>query len=210
MTLPEPSQIREALHARERLEIPALPGRTNHLPAGILVPLRWLAGDVEVILTERSAHLQTHPGEISFPGGRPESSDVDIEATALREAREEIGLEHAEVLGPLSTIPLYTSDYRLHPFVARIASDVVLRRQPSEVASLVTFRVRALLDSAHHGIPWEGGGVRHVSPVFETETKLVFGGTAHALWEFLAVAAPLFGTELPELVTGKYEWSDLI
>lgn len=208
--LPTPSSIRTALAAREPLVIPALPGRTNHLAAGILVPLRWREADVEVILTERSAELANHPGEISFPGGRPEDGDADVSATALREAHEEIGLEGAELLGPLSSIPLYTSDYRLHPFVARVPRDARLRLQPSEVASLVIFGLRELLETELHGIPWEHEGARHVSPIFETETKLVFGGTAHALWELLGVVAPLFERELPELVTGKYTWGDVL
>ena len=183
---------------------------TNHLAAGVLVPLRW-RDDVEVILTERASHLSNHPGEICFPGGRPEDGDADVCATALREAREEIGLEHADVLGALSTIPLYTSDHRLHPFVAQVPSDARLRIQPSEVASIVVLgMVELLASSTMHGIPWEQDGMTHVSPVFETESKLVFGGTAHALWELLGVVAPLFDRELPELVTGKYTWRDVV
>lgn len=190
--------------------IPALPGRTNHLSAGILVPLRWRDDDVEVILTERAADLANHPGEISFPGGRPEEGDENVCATALREAHEEIGLQRAEVLGPLSSIPLYTSDYRLHPFVAEVPADAELTIQPSEVASLVVLGLYEILESELHGIPWEHDGIRHVSPIFETETKLVFGGTAHALWELMGVVAPLFERDLPELITGKYTWGDVL
>ena len=177
----------------------------------MLVPLRWARDDVEVILTERALDLSNHPGEICFPGGRPEEGDEDVCATALREAREEIGLEHADVLGKLSSIPLYTSDHRLHPFVAQVPSDARLRIQPEEVASIVVLRVRALLDSqSMHGIPWEQEGMTHVSPIFETDTKVVFGGTAHALWELLGVVAPLFDRTLPALITGKYTWADVL
>lgn len=208
--LPSPNAFRDALGARTPIVIPALPGRTNHLNAGILVPLRWLDDEIEVILTERAAHLSNHPGEICFPGGRSEEGDENARATALREAEEEIGLHGAEVLGELSSIPLYTSDYRLHPYVACVPNNAQLTLQESEVASLVKFGIRELLDTKLYGIPWEHEGREHVSPIFEAPTKLVFGGTAHALWELLEVVAPLFETKVPKLITGKYTWGDVL
>ena len=59
--------------------------------AGVLVPLIERASGVHVVLTKRAAHLSSHPGQISFPGGKRDIGDVDISATALREAHEEIG-----------------------------------------------------------------------------------------------------------------------
>src|SRR5664279_2819106 len=64
--------------------------------ASVLVPL-VLRAEITVLLTQRTEHLNDHPGQISFPGGRAEADDPDAVATALREAREEIGLEAFEV-----------------------------------------------------------------------------------------------------------------
>ena len=100
--------------------------------AGVLVPLRWRGG-LSCTLTLRPGKLRRHGGEVSFPGGRREPEDVSLEATALREAREEIGLTSARVLGRLSSMPVYTSDFRLEPFVAEVPSDAVWTPDPVEV-----------------------------------------------------------------------------
>lgn len=211
MRVPDVSVVRAALAERPLVEVPALPGRRNHLPAGVLVPVEWVADDLRVILTERAAHLTNHPGEISFPGGRPEPQDESIEATALREAAEEVGLRGATVLGRLSSIPLYTSDFRLEPFVARVPEGAELVPEPGEVASIVRLSIAETLASGSlHAIPWEHEGERYLSPVFELADKLVYGGTAHALHELLQVVAPLVGTPLPPMTPGRYDWSDVL
>src|SRR5436190_20155216 len=79
-----------------------LPGREGTpTPAAVLVPLVNRPEGLHVLLTQRSAQLPDHAGQISFPGGRVESHDADHAAAALREATEEIGLdrERVEVLG---------------------------------------------------------------------------------------------------------------
>lgn len=208
---PSASDLASALATHRAVALPSLPGRTNHLPAGILVPVEWVGADLEVILTERAQHLRRHGGEVSFPGGRPEAEDDSIEATALREAAEEIGLYGAEVLGRLSSIPLYTSDFRLEPFVAAVPADAALAPCPDEVASILRLSVGETLSRATlHGIPWEHEGQRHLSPIFELGDHLVYGGTAHALYELLQIVAKVTGVLPPPMETGRYHWSDVL
>ncbi len=218
LSVPDEAAVARALAAHRWVEYPPLPGRTNHRRAGVLVPLRWRAtvAAIEVLVTERAAHLSHHGGEYSFPGGKPEASDASIEATALREAREEIGLGGARVLGRLSSLPLYTSDYRLEPFVAAVPTEVALVPNPGEVASIATLDVGELFDrSAWPGIPYKRQSETRLSPVFELapgrwREGVVYGGTAHALHELLGVLAPLFGTSVPPIVEADFGWDDVL
>jgi len=189
---------------------PALPGRKNHLEAGILVPL-LIEPELRVLLTLRSRGLRTHGGEICFPGGRPEPEDLDLRATAAREAREEIGLETGRFLGRLSSIPLYTSDYRLLPWVMLVQPQP-LRPQPDEVAKILSVSVLDVLKQPHwDGIPFEWQGEVHLSPVFDLgETKMLYGGTAHVFYELLSVIAPVLDCSLPPLQPGRFAWQDLL
>jgi len=198
-----------ALHRHRWSEIGALPGRTNHLRAGILVPL-LLDPTPTAILTERPATMRDHPGEISFPGGKHEPTDASWEATALREAHEELGIEAARVLGRLSSFPLYTSDFRLEPFVAALPHD---RFEPDahEVVRVVRIELDPLLRRTHlDGIEFREPGHEHVSPIFQAGDRFVFGGTAAVLHELLHVLAPLMGVPVPPLRAGRYGWSDVV
>jgi 8-oxo-dGTP pyrophosphatase MutT (NUDIX family) len=208
-TTPGPSDVEAALSVHVPWEMPALPGRRNDLHAGVLVPIVF-GDDLVVLMTERAHKMRLHAGEVSFPGGRPEEGDADLGATALREAREEIGIESARLLGRLSSIPLYTSEFRLVPFVGAVPRQP-LRAAPDEVERVLEIPVRPLLDRPHlEAIPWVHEGVTHLSPVFEHEDLLVYGGTAHVLHELLLVLAPLYGLSLPPLRPGRHTWQNIL
>ena len=201
--------LRRALAIHARVDLPALPGRRNHLLTGVLVPLWWRPEPV-CIVTLRAEGLSKHAGEICFPGGRPDDDDADLRHTALREAHEELGIDHADVLGELSSIPLYTSDYRLQPFVAAIDSGS-FRVQAAEVAAVIEIELRAVLEQERIlAIPWSHGGQTYLSPVFELGDVLMYGATAHTFLELLTVVAPLYGLPLPPLVEGPYDWPSVL
>ena len=104
-----------------------------------------------VLLTERTAHLSTHSGQVAFPGGRVDPEDATPADTALREAEEEVGLarEFVEVLG---TLPTYVtgSSFIITPVVALVRPDCVLHPNPYEVADLFEVPLAFLLDPANH------------------------------------------------------------
>src|SRR5690349_14779765 len=71
-------RLAAALARHPREDLPPLPGRTNHIDAGILVPLVRGEGDLGLVITERTTSLATHPGELCFPGGRPDAGDEGL------------------------------------------------------------------------------------------------------------------------------------
>lgn len=120
-------------------------------PASVLVPLVRRPEGLTVLLTQRTAHLNDHAGQIAFPGGRAEHYDADAVDTALRETEEEIGLHrrHIEILG---TLPLYHTGtgYEVTPVVGLVAPPFDLKADPFEVAEIFEVPLAFLMDGAHH------------------------------------------------------------
>jgi 8-oxo-dGTP pyrophosphatase MutT (NUDIX family) len=128
-----------------------LPGRDGAAtPAAVLVPLVNRPAGLQVLLTQRSANLPDHPGQISFPGGRIEPDDATTDAAALREANEEVGLPQARVsvLGHLSDYETVTG-YRVTPVVGWVEPPFALTPDPVEVADVFEVPLAFLLDPAN-------------------------------------------------------------
>jgi len=125
-----------------RAQLPA-----NLRPASVLLPISEHHGVPRLLMTLRSPHLRQHAGQISFPGGSLESSDADPLATALREAREEVGIESAfvEPLGFLCDHVVMTG-FRITPIVALLRSGYTLRIDAAEVAEVFDLPLGTLLD----------------------------------------------------------------
>lgn len=153
--------------------------------AAVLVPI--VAGAaLSVLLTQRTAHLSSHAGQISFPGGRAENDDSDSIDTALREAGEEIGLAraHVEVIGHL---PRYytVTDYEVTPVVALVHPPFELTIDPNEVAEAFEVPLDFILDPTNHqrrSRPWQGGE-RHFYAM-PYERHFIWGATAAMLRNF--------------------------
>lgn len=131
--------------------VPADERRENLTPAAVLMPLIDRADGMTVLLTQRTAHLSAHAGQISFPGGRFEAGDGTPENTALRETEEEIGLTrtHVEVLGRLSVRETGTG-YRVVPVVGVITPPFPVAPDPHEVAEVFEVPLSFVLDPANH------------------------------------------------------------
>lgn len=126
-------------------------GERQPAAASVLVPLVMRPQGLQVLLTQRTDHLNDHAGQISFPGGRAELHDVDAVATALREAEEEVGLRHesVEVIGRM---PVYTTVTRfvVTPVIGLVRPDYTLQLDAFEVAEAFEVPLQFLLDPAHH------------------------------------------------------------
>src|SRR5215208_6630672 len=120
-------------------------------PAAVLVCLVARPDEPYIILTQRTAHLRDHAGQISLPGGRIEPDDEGPAAAALREALEEIGLAPGKVdlLGGLRHYDTITG-FRIHPIVGWIEPPFELRLDPYEVADMFELPLSFALDPRNH------------------------------------------------------------
>lgn len=128
-----------------------LPGREGTpTAAAVLVPLVNRPQGLQVLLTQRSADLPDHAGQISFPGGRVGPDDESLTAAALRETAEEVGLPPTQVfvLGQLAQYETVTG-YRVTPIVGWLEPPLALRPDPVEVADIFEVPLEFLLDPAN-------------------------------------------------------------
>ena len=139
-----------------------LPGREGTpTAAAVLVPLVNRPQGIQVLLTQRSADLPDHPGQISFPGGRVAPNDQSLVAAALREAAEEVGLPPAQVF-VLGQLPEYetVTGYRVTPIVGWIEPPLALTPDPVEVADIFEVPLEFLLDPANQQLHYRMQGTR--------------------------------------------------
>ena len=120
-------------------------------PAAVLFPIVLRDDGHTVLLTQRTAHLRDHAGQISFPGDRVEEEYPSPVATALRETEEEIGLSraHVEILGYLPEYRTGTG-FRVTPVVALVKPPFELALDAFEVAEAFEVPLSFLLDPANH------------------------------------------------------------
>jgi 8-oxo-dGTP pyrophosphatase MutT (NUDIX family) len=158
-------------------------GRTD---AGVLVPLYAQEGRLHAVFTKRREDLRRHPGEISFPGGRYDDTDADLEVTALREAEEEIGLSRTEVqvLGALQPTPTIATGYAVYPFVGMIEPGRAWTLSPREVAAVLELSLDDL--RAGYGrrrLLRRGLPIR--TDTYVVGDELIWGATARILADLL-------------------------
>ncbi len=148
--LADPPAIYAGLGRRMSAELlPLLPAPTQR--AAVLVPLVDRDDGFHVLLTQRSARLKNHAGQISFPGGRIETGDRDARTAALRESAEEIGLA-APLVRVLGYLPdhVVISGFRVTPVVGLVTPPLELSIDRSEVDEAFEVPLNYLLDPAHH------------------------------------------------------------
>ena len=131
------------LSARDRIVL----APADQTPAAVLVPLLEVEGALHVLFTRRAASLPHHQGQVAFPGGSRDAGDADAEATALREAHEEIGLRPADVrvLGRLDDIETVASRFLITPVVGVVPHPYPWRPCAREVDTIFTVPLHDLL-----------------------------------------------------------------
>lgn len=178
---PTAAWLRQRFVAREGTSVEGIRGFDRGMfdlppqaptPAAVLIPLVQRETGLTVLLTQRTAHLRDHAGQISFPGGRCEESDATPQAAALREAQEEVGLDPAQV-EVLGVLPEYSTatGFSITPVVGLVTPPLNLKLDDFEVAEVFEVPFAFLMDPRNHqqhkvefqgalreyyAMPWEG------------------------------------------------------
>ena len=170
---------------------PPSTGGAGLKPAAVLVPIIAHGDQLTVLFTQRTAHLNSHSGQISFPGGRMEPHDPTPEATALRETHEEIGLgnDAIEVIGRLNIRETGTG-YRVVPIVGVVPPPLSLVPDENEVAEIFEVPLEFLTDPANHKFETRvRGNVEHQFYAIPYGDYFIWGLTARILVNLSEVLA---------------------
>ncbi len=147
----------------------------------------------QTLLIERTANPHDrHSGQISFPGGRYDQEDPSLEAVAIREAQEEVGVDPAqiEIIGRLTQLYIPVSNFLVHPFIGWVKAVPTFVPQSGEVAHLLPVALDHLSNSAfqkNKSIQLGNGITIPDVPYFEVQERVVWGATAMIISEFQAV-----------------------
>lgn len=151
--------------------------------AGVLVPIIEHEDACTVLFTKRSPHLRYHAGQVSFPGGRMEPDDTDVLATALRETREEVGIDPSivEIAGFLAPLPT-VSGYAVTPIVGFLPPGTPIAPDPTEVERVFEVPLDFLLEPANRrSVEREVYGERVAVCEYRYAAERIWGATATIL-----------------------------
>jgi len=166
--------------------MPPIPPRRG----GVLVLLYPYAETLHIPLILRPTYNGPHSGQVSFPGGRQEEGDTSLDATALREAQEEVGIppEEVEIVGHLSKIYIEPSNFEVYPTVGWMPQRPAFRIDPHEVAMLLEASLADFQNPANrYEEKWNLRGRQVHVPFFKIQGQTVWGATAMILSELLTV-----------------------
>lgn len=186
----ESERLRELLITAE--EAAALDA-VGSVDAAVLVPMFFDAeGSPHAVFTRRRDDLRRHAGEISFPGGRQDFPDEDLRETALREAKEEVGLDPAgvDLVGALPPVGTFVTGYKIHSFVGVIEPGQAWTLQPTEVEAILELSLADLLEGfelqrlVRRGVPFK-------TPTYTVGEDFIWGATARILGYLLERLRPI-------------------
>ena len=159
----------------------------NLIGAAVLIPFIVRENSIDILLTNRSASLEDHAGQVSFPGGRIDQKDIDPIETAKRESFEEVGIENKdiEVIGSLDVFQTGTG-FRIIPIVAIVSENIEYQINYNEVESIFHLPLNYLMNELNHKkeiktFKKNGNTMEYNSNVIEYDKNHIWGATAAML-----------------------------
>ncbi len=166
---------------------------SDAIPAGVLICLYQKEFDDDFyfsLIKRRTVKEDKHSGQVSLPGGRYEEEDQEIVACALRETEEEIGIprEKVTIVGELSELFVYASNFIVYPFVGVLKEEVPLVPDPREVQHIIEVSLNHLIEPKtvkYTDMKLSEGTLKNV-PYYDINGEVVWGATAMILSEFIS------------------------
>lgn len=195
------SKLRERLRqplpgitAQERMmgRVVSMPAKVpdNARPSAVLCLLFPMNDELHVLLMKRKEDRTAHSGQVSFPGGRYETTDADLKATALREAQEEVGIVSGDVdiLGALTPLYIPVSNFNVYPYVGYTQTRPEYNLSQNEVSYTIEVSLNNLLHADRKTItdvvsPAVPGVLRKVKAYQLEDDTIIWGATAMILSE---------------------------
>ena len=181
----------------QNLMAPLFRGTFSHVSepvrAAVMVLIYPNQQELFTVFIKRNIYNGPHSGQVSFPGGASEQGDNSMEETALRETREELGInEKIDILGMLTPLHIPVSNFLVDPVVGWTRNRPVFEPDPSEVQYLIEVPIRSLLEPGNKDLEiMERNGRTIKAPCYRTGKEKIWGATAMMLSEFLQLASRL-------------------
>jgi len=174
-------------------------------PAAVLIPLFFKENQAHILFTKRTTYVGTHKGQISFPGGKRDETDPNLQFTALRETHEEVGIEVGDVniLGKTDLF-LTNSDFLVTPFVGSFEFPYKYQPSEDEIEEIIEVPLIHLLDKrifrikkiTRYGYYW------HIH-YYDYNTHVIWGVTGFLLSNFLSIIFGMKRDSFPEIETAS-------
>lgn len=155
----------------------------------LILMFKDFRNEINIVFIKRQPYDGVHSAQISFPGGKVEKSDKSLYHTALRESKEEIGIdtEKIELIGKLTELYIPVSNFIVHPYIGISTKIPTFTIDKTEVDYIITYPIHELIIKSVSKTKMEHKGKLYQVPFYNIKGEMIWGATAMILSEFIAI-----------------------